>query len=389
MKYLTNYIIGCFFLLFVVSCSSTDPKAYKVDSEFEPYVQKFFQDAKTYGQNYDSLGLIMRFANLSDNTAGLCYVNRQPITIEIDRTYWNSISGPNETNIKEDLIFHEMGHGFTRRTHINNSLNNGDWKSIMCGDELPNGREPNINYRGFRKDYYIKELFTQTNEEPSWSNYVPNFSEIQENDIIYADAQTPSYWFITIPNEEYSGRIESNQYVFENKTETDLFLPIKFNGLDIRNDFYYEVSARLQSENNNSYFGISIGDTTESSWSIHYSSFNKTKNILIGESSCRQSFVSLYNEGLSETEDNIIALRKKADTLYYYQNGNFYYHNDLVDIPIHGNCFGFTMPAKSTVYINYAKIKSSSESGSKKALESTDKIRPIPIPKYRTTKYKQ
>ena len=110
---------------------------------------------------------------------------------------------------------------------------------------------------------------------------------------------------------------------------------------------------------------------------------------MIGESSCRQSFVSLYNEGLSETEDNIIALRKKADTLYYYQNGNFYYHNDLIDIPIHGNCFGFTMPAKSTVYINYAKIKSSSESGKKKAFESTDKIRPIPIPKYRTIKYKQ
>jgi len=154
-------------LLFIpifLSISCKDTNEYRVNDEFTPYVQKFIDEAALRGKTYDfeKTGLIIEFANLDNDVAGLCHYE-DPIRIQIDKDYWNALQGTEgEELMKEDLIFHEMGHGILGRKHINDILENGDWKSIMCGGDKVDDRPWNINYRGFRRTYYLDELFNHT-----------------------------------------------------------------------------------------------------------------------------------------------------------------------------------------------------------------------------------
>src|ERR1035437_9451238 len=72
--------------------------------------------------------------------------------------------------MKEDLIFHELGHGLLKRDHLNLTLENGDWKSIMCGGDKVGTRSWNINYKGIRRNYYIDELFDENTPAPDFSS---------------------------------------------------------------------------------------------------------------------------------------------------------------------------------------------------------------------------
>ena len=144
--------LNCFFTLLVsvsfllTSCNDDE---YRVGSEFSEYLNRFDSLATKHGRNLDikSSGLIIEFADLKDNTAGLTHYE-DPIRIEIDQKYWTDISKTAGADLmKEDLLFHELGHGLLRRSHLNSTLENGDWKSIMCGGDKVNDSAWNINYR--------------------------------------------------------------------------------------------------------------------------------------------------------------------------------------------------------------------------------------------------
>ena len=125
-KYYFVLVCSCF----LVFTSCKDSKEYRVDSSFSDYLQRFETEAASRGRTFDpqSSGLIIEFANLKDNTAGLTHYEK-PIRIEIDQTYWNDISKSAGADLmKEDLIFHELGHGLLKREHLNTTLENGDWK---------------------------------------------------------------------------------------------------------------------------------------------------------------------------------------------------------------------------------------------------------------------
>jgi hypothetical protein len=153
-----------------VACK--DETEYRVDNEFEEYVIRFETEASARGRNFDfkSTGLIVEFADLKDDKAGLCHYEK-PIRIEIDKKYWTAIGkSAGADAMKEDLLFHELGHGILNRRHLNTTLENGDWKSMMCGGEKVNDRPWNINYRGERRPYYIDELFNESTAAPDFSS---------------------------------------------------------------------------------------------------------------------------------------------------------------------------------------------------------------------------
>ena len=169
MQYLRSLIL-LFVVLIHYACA--DIHEYRVDDEFLPYIDRFEHEAQKHGRqiNFENTGLIVEFADLKDNQAGLCYAEK-PIRIEIDRAYWAAIATTQGADLmRENLLFHELGHGVLGREHLNSTLSNGDWKSMMCGGDRVDNRPWNINYRGVRRDYYVDELFNESSPEPDFSS---------------------------------------------------------------------------------------------------------------------------------------------------------------------------------------------------------------------------
>ncbi len=150
----------------------------QIDPEFESYVQEFIEEGAKRGQDIDfsDSGLIVEFSDFSVGSAsGFCYVGEHHIVI--DKTEWTALS----ENVRGFLLFHELGHCELNRGHTNVKFGNDVWRSIMRGGELM-GAEiwiP-IPFFGFRKEYFIDELFNQSTTAPTWANQNFSFNEVPE-----------------------------------------------------------------------------------------------------------------------------------------------------------------------------------------------------------------
>lgn len=375
-----KYLISILLPLLFSSCIFIEfPDTHRVDAELDVYAQRFFTEAKKYGHNFDDEGLIMTFARLDGDKAGVCYMNRRPIEIEIDPDYWASISESYlADDAKEDLVFHEMGHGFLQRYHINDVLKNKDWKSIMCGDELPNGRASNINYRGMRKDYYIKELFTQTREVPSWSTFVPDFSGMFENKIFSLSKTRPQ---LPIVNQEnFYSRVENGEYVATSySSNVTANVSASVNTLD---DFCIEVSLKIVSNNKSDmansgiYFGQA--DAKKENHNLHYITIDEGKHIFLGENASMIPFIDLYREEFKPNDYNKIKIYKQGQFIYYFLNDTFIYHNDIADLRQGGDNIGLIIYAGNTVYIRDFNIYLD-KSNNRNLKQITPEIREVEI----------
>lgn len=336
----------------LAACQKTDDQVYQVDPELNEYAQRFISYASQYGKNFSETSMILRFADLTDDKAGVCYMNRVPICMEFDRKNWATYSGANADMQKEYLVFHEMGHGLLRRRHENTVLANGDWKSVMCGDELPNNREPAINYRGIRHQYYLDELFTETNNKPSWSQLTESDAAGSEPYRLHADKTTSNFWAI-VDNTRFKSYFDNDQYVFENKQSLPYFIPFNVQFSD-QDDFYFELSMSNTSTNN--LFGIACGNPSGSPMVLHYLKISKQQHTYIGENTCVYPFIDLYTP-LNTDNFNVLAIRKKDNYLYFFLNGKYIYSNDINDLPWDFNSIGFLTPAQTTTRIQYVEIK--------------------------------
>jgi hypothetical protein len=352
-----KYIIFILSLVLLSSCTNDSPRAYSVENELDVYAQRFFNYAKNYGYNFDNEGLVMRFATLKDNKGGVCYINRRPIQIEIDSAYWKELSKSYLADEhKEQLVFHEMGHGFLQRLHINDILQNKDWKSIMCGDELPEGRASNINYRGMRQSYYINELFTQTTEVPSWSTFVPDFSGMFQHLYFQHDINNPK--FPTVKQDNFYGRVENGVYI-----ATSYSSNITANIANLVNtleDFCLEAVIKIQANdaNKDAFAGIYFGeaDSQKENTNLHYISLDSKQHIFIGENRCLIPFIDLYRTEYKLGDYNKIKIYKQGQFIYYFINDTFIYHNDISDLIQGGECAGLLIYAGNTVYVKDFKV---------------------------------
>lgn len=119
------------FFLMLCACNpgflaENDPRLIRgVDPVFDHYVTAY----KTYKGSELSYDIPIQFADLKDNTVGLCtrWSNgyRQ---IEIDRDYWKNVLTKGE---KLNVIFHELGHCDLNRNHTTTLSSDGRPTSIM------------------------------------------------------------------------------------------------------------------------------------------------------------------------------------------------------------------------------------------------------------------
>lgn len=180
------------FLLLIISCLFSACRrnkdigatsgVYDVDPEFESYVQDFIAEGAKRGQTIDfsDSGLLVELSDgVVGGASGFCYVGEHHVVI--DKSEWFSLS----EDVRGFLLFHELGHCELDRGHRNEKFSNSLWKSIMRGSppslEVIETFIP-IPYYGFRKDYYIDELFNENMAAPTWAEQTFSYGEVAETD---------------------------------------------------------------------------------------------------------------------------------------------------------------------------------------------------------------
>jgi len=128
-----------------------------VDHQLKKYFQRFEDEALARGLNVDLTasgitGIIEKIAE--DRVLGRCSFPRaQPNQVTVDLDFWSRGSDL----FREFVVFHELGHCYLFRPHLEDRLSNGACSSIMRS-----GNGPCLdNYSSRTRDFYINELFNQ------------------------------------------------------------------------------------------------------------------------------------------------------------------------------------------------------------------------------------
>ncbi|HEY5825801.1 MAG TPA: hypothetical protein VIT44_15610 [Cyclobacteriaceae bacterium] len=188
------------FVLFLlaIACSKDDDA---IPSAFSDYVNRFVAEGKVRGQSIDVSALSVNFVEETE-LAGYCgYGTVDPPRVQIRQTdnCWMTRSDMD----KEILLFHELGHAILRRQHTNDTLPNGDYKSMMIGSNqfnIYNSHTPE------KIAFYLDELFNPfTTTAPAWSNAKTQRVEIMRDSI----AASNSWFFDNTREPEDKGTVNA------------------------------------------------------------------------------------------------------------------------------------------------------------------------------------
>jgi hypothetical protein len=174
------YILS--FLILLTACKNEENELpnINVEESFEKYVNSFIAEGAKRGHliDFEDTGLTIVFGNTPNASASCAEIggsDRGSHQIVVNKNIWQTLND----SLQERLIFHELGHCELNRSHRNDKFNDGSWKSIMRGDPLTHLDEQiPIPYFGFRRDYYIDELFDEQTQLPDWANLNFDYHEL-------------------------------------------------------------------------------------------------------------------------------------------------------------------------------------------------------------------
>lgn len=353
----SHYIYLIFIFFFLISCNN--PHEYLVDKEFTQFVGQFELQSELRGKTIDleKTGLIVQFADLKDNQAGLCHFEK-PIRIQIDKSYWQAIGKSQNADVmKEELLFHELGHGILGRSHNNSTLENGEWKSVMCGGDKVSDRSWNINYRGIRRKYYIDELFDEYTSAPDFAGLKlkTDTSGFYSKVFLNFDTNKPSDtgWDAT-NNNSYSINFVNQYLQFSSKISTSCILLIP-TGVNILSDFIFDCNIQCQSVSNKNQYGIIFGDNNKNAENLEYFCINNAQNMYMGNRKCYSYNTEITKNEIQPVEFNHLKIIKIENMLYYFINNSYVYCSEP-ESNIQGNQFGFIVPGNGIVRIDNFRI---------------------------------
>lgn len=348
-----KYILILTFGLIIISCSQ-EKKKYIVDPELEPLLISFLEEGEQRGLHFNvkNDGLIMRFANLGGDKIGLCY-HVEPLLIEFDSVYWTKIKGKkNEQDLKMSVVYHELGHGLLKRSHENSILPSGDWKTIMCGGEKNGSRNWNVNFYGFRKQYYLDELFNPDTPVPEWALYYPDLSEFKYKTIFEDDFRNNKNKWVIRETPLYKSTIRNREYNLQTKKDKAI-LSIADLGIDIEKDFLFEADIKMNKTSiSTAKIGIVFGE--KGSGNTNYFLIDNKKRFYIGNSNYFGWFVECSSDFIKPFAFNTLMVRKVKDMLYFYINGKFVYHNEAYNAT--GSAFGFQASGRTSLTVEEIRI---------------------------------
>lgn len=129
--------------------------ARTVDDELAPWFEKFKEEgaARGIGVDFVQANISGVLENITtDNVSGQCVHNSiDPDQVVIDITAWEQASELK----REFLVFHELGHCFLKRSHLETTRSDGTCASMMHSG-LSNCRDA---YSNSTRTTYLDELF--------------------------------------------------------------------------------------------------------------------------------------------------------------------------------------------------------------------------------------
>jgi hypothetical protein len=346
------FIFSCVVFFLFSSCEKEDDAIrHSIDYKLEPYLNRFLEEGIKRGKMVDiskNGGLILEFADLTPPTIGLCYFSK-PVRVQIDRTYWEETTkSPNRENLREEVVFHELGHGFLSRGHRNDVLQNNEWTSMMCGEPQTNGRSWNLNFNGYRKEYYLDELFNPKIPVPEWSK--PAVFDGNKGTLLYSE----DYSF-SVPRFQSEGpltfEIKNGEYRISSSVNQNQRVALLYD-FPLSTDFYMEMEMSVFFALNNGEFSGVFAENVYSDY--NYFSITSNNRSFVANNKCIMPFAEvLISDKYQREKYNKLAISKCGDELFFHINDKLVYRNDYQLFSY--NKLGIIIPAKGSVSIkNYA-----------------------------------
>jgi hypothetical protein len=155
MKTLHNLYFLLILLLLSTSACQKEAVDLGIDDEILPYLTNFAEEAAFRGVDIDleNFNLEAYFTDISEvGVVGQCQTfTDDSVDLLIEKDYWRRIN----TNKKEFLIFHELGHCILQRGHLDDGDENG-----FCVSMMQSGTGSCVdNYNANTRETYLDELF--------------------------------------------------------------------------------------------------------------------------------------------------------------------------------------------------------------------------------------
>jgi len=127
-----------------------------IDTSLQPYFDLFEAEGQARGQNIDMVAaqIAGEIINIEeDKVVGQCssFTNSDRKVLRIDKAYWEQVSNLE----REFVVFHELGHCYLGRGHLNKKDNLGNCNSMMHSGL--NGCH--FKYTTTSRTAYLDELF--------------------------------------------------------------------------------------------------------------------------------------------------------------------------------------------------------------------------------------
>ncbi len=354
---MNHYKFLCFLacLFFLASCQKERPKVYEVPNDIQVYIDNFEAEAQARGHSIIVDDLVVEFGfNLeADGTeaAGLCHYETTDVgpRIQLDTTSENWQA---HLESRETLIFHELGHCVLNRPHINNTLANGNYKSIMKAS----GEPIFAAFNTFKRDYYLDELFNPGTPAPDWASGIA-YNAIAGVDSNYVLKENFNSNF---NNNWLTGEfdvilaIEDGVYSLKSNVENPIYVSRVLN-IDTNKDFQIETSIKViqgAQFSNCLLWGSKEGDNNNPAELYQYG-FNQDKDCIVFNNKTGD-YVSQPTSALVEGEFNKLTIRKVGDKMYFFVNEEFREVTDFM--PFHGNEIGFLTPGLTEMEVDYVYV---------------------------------
>jgi hypothetical protein len=264
--------------------------------------------------------------------------------------------------MKEDLIFHELGHGLLSRNHLNSTLENNEWKSLMCGGTKVNNRSWNINYRGIRRSYYIDELFDEGTKALDFGSIqlLSSVDTMGYKTQLYLSFDTENKidaGFEIVKNSQYETSIDSARLKFQSFVDQTYLVFAKApSPINIQNEFSFECTIEYRSTAWDAQYGLVFGTRPDTAHitakeSIEYLIVNNNKRMFVGNRTWYSFYTELSKSNINRGGKNKLRVAKVGTMLYYFINNVYSYSTEIEALDF-GNYFGFMVPQRGTVYLD-------------------------------------
>lgn len=124
-------MLGLSLVLFLAGCEKDEPEVVEVDARLQVYFDRFAEEGAARGVtvDYEEVLISGSIEDIdADNVQGQCISNSASSNqILVNTEFWNT----SNDLLREFVIFHELGHCFLDRDHIDDETPNGACVSIM------------------------------------------------------------------------------------------------------------------------------------------------------------------------------------------------------------------------------------------------------------------